>query len=95
VEDGVPAQQQQQHRKKAALIKPPLTRNNSKFTGIHLHDAPAMWLPKDAGRGTEMHKFTEAVNAKHGLHLASYGQLWQWSVDNIAAFWALVCRLLG
>jgi len=35
-----------------------------------------------------MSRFRREVNAKHGLKLVNYDELWRWSVENVADFWA-------
>ncbi|KDQ16356.1 hypothetical protein BOTBODRAFT_31043 [Botryobasidium botryosum FD-172 SS1] len=45
--------------------------------------------------GTGTHAFMQTVNARHGLRLATYAELWQWSVDHIAEFWDLVWEAAG
>ena len=47
----------------------------------------ALWTPSDV-EATRMSRFRREVNAKHGLKLANYDQLWRWSVVNVADFWA-------
>ncbi|WP_246423699.1 acetoacetate--CoA ligase [Roseospira goensis] len=45
-----------------------------------------------------MTAFMERVNAAHGLALDDYDSLWQWSIDQPAAFWSAVwdfCGLIG
>ena len=34
-----------------------------------------------------MYKFMQSVNNRYALHMTSYEQLYQWSVENIADFW--------
>lgn len=42
-----------------------------------------------------MWAFKEAVNRKYGLELKTYNDLYQWSIDDIAAFWAEVWNFTG
>lgn len=42
-----------------------------------------------------MHHFLTTVNSKHNLNLASYADLYDWSVTDIAAFWEEVWHFTG
>ncbi|AEO68783.1 uncharacterized protein THITE_43789 [Thermothielavioides terrestris NRRL 8126] len=44
---------------------------------------------------TQMWKFLEHVNSKYGLSLSDYSELYSWSVDNVAEFWAEVWHFTG
>ncbi|KAI8346988.1 hypothetical protein B0O80DRAFT_392144 [Mortierella sp. GBAus27b] len=48
-----------------------------------------MWEPTNIA-DKEMEKFRAYVNQKHSLTLATYDDLWQWSVDRIGDFWTAV-----
>ena len=39
---------------------------------------------------TRTHRFLKGVNAKYGLALATYFDLWRWSITRIDAFWSEV-----
>ncbi|CAE6455479.1 unnamed protein product [Rhizoctonia solani] len=54
-----------------------------------LDGAKLLWTPAES-RETRTTQFMRKVNAKFGLSLSSYHQLWSWSTENIAAFWDLV-----
>jgi len=58
-----------------------------------------LWSPSpDAVADSNMMAFIKTVNAAHGVGLADYDALWQWSVDEPAAFWSAVwefCGLIG
>ena len=58
-----------------------------------------LWTPSaDAIAGSNMAAFMAHVNAEHGLSLGDYDGLWQWSVDQPAAFWSAIwdfCGLIG
>jgi len=58
--------------------------------------AEKLWEPK-AGQiqNSNMYRFMDAVNTKHNLHLATYNELWQWSVDHISDFWAAMWEFAG
>lgn len=50
-----------------------------------------LWQPTaDRIRQTNMHRFIQFVNRRHQLALSDYDQLYHWSVENIADFWAAV-----
>ncbi|KAJ2164056.1 hypothetical protein GGH16_004738, partial [Coemansia sp. RSA 560] len=46
-----------------------------------------LWIP-EAPLDTNTHKFKDFVNAKRGLHLETYEELYAWSVTDIESFWA-------
>jgi acetoacetyl-CoA synthetase len=58
-----------------------------------------LWTPSaDAVAGSNMAAFMAHVNAEHGLTLSDFDSLWQWSVDQPAAFWSAIwdfCGLIG
>ena len=48
-----------------------------------------LWVPSPDGvRAANLTRFIAAVNARHGLGLRDYGDLYRWSVDDAEAFWA-------
>ena len=50
-----------------------------------------LWIPSDERkRGANITRFMETVNAQHKLNLASYSDLYNWSVNNIPDFWLTV-----
>ena len=53
-----------------------------------------LWIPTEQRkRDTNITRFMDAVNARRRLNLASYSDLYQWSVENLADFWAEVWDL--
>lgn len=42
-----------------------------------------------------MHAFLASVNAKHGLALTDYADLYRWSVDHVGLFWEDVWHFVG
>ena len=44
---------------------------------------------------TPMWRFLELVNSKYHLDLKDYPELYKWSVDNVADFWAEVWHFAG
>ena len=50
-----------------------------------------LWKPSDEIiQQTNMFRFMSAVNEQHGRHFTQYSELYQWSIDNISDFWALL-----
>ena len=48
-----------------------------------------LWTPSEAQiQDSNMYRFMAGVNRKYKTNFTTYPELWQWSVDNIAAFWA-------
>ncbi len=53
-----------------------------------MSDKP-LWKPSEERiKSTNMYKFMNFINDKHGMNFKEYSELWQWSVDNIPDFWA-------
>jgi acetoacetyl-CoA synthetase len=50
-----------------------------------------LWIPSEERKQqANIIRFLDEVNARHQLNLKSYPELYQWSVENIPAFWAMV-----
>src|SRR5258706_2809176 len=50
-----------------------------------------LWIPSDERkRQANITRFVDLVNTQHGLNIASYSELYNWSVNNIPEFWAEV-----
>jgi acetoacetyl-CoA synthetase len=50
-----------------------------------------LWTPSPGSVAkTNIAAFMKRVNARHGLALKDYRQLWQWSIDNLEDFWSEV-----
>lgn len=59
-----------------------------------LNYSPELWRhsnPKD----TQFYAFQQHVKQKHNIAGESYEDLWQWSVDNPAAFWEEIWHYTG
>jgi acetoacetyl-CoA synthetase len=55
-----------------------------------------LWEPEQERRAkTNMIKFIQLVNSKYGHNFQDYQDLYQWSVENISEFWALVWEFTG
>lgn len=55
-----------------------------------------IWTPTRAQiEATNMYRFMQLVNAKYGLSLETYEELWNWSVREISDFWAEVWEFVG
>ncbi|BBO76987.1 acetoacetyl-CoA synthetase [Desulfosarcina widdelii] len=61
-----------------------------------MNDPKKLWQPSAAFTGkSNMVRFMNEVNRRHGLSLSTYGELWQWSVDHIPEFWNLFWEFAG
>ena len=61
-----------------------------------MKDPKALWRPSETFvNNSKMHQFMTLVNQRHHLSLIDYHDLWQWSVDHIADFWALFWEFAG
>jgi acetoacetyl-CoA synthetase len=50
-----------------------------------------LWVPSgERKQDANITRFMDVVNARHNLNLASYSDLYNWSVENIPGFWAEV-----
>jgi len=50
-----------------------------------------LWQPsQDRILQTNMYRFIQFINERHGKNFSDYPALYQWSVDNIADFWAAI-----
>ena len=48
-----------------------------------------LWVPShERIAASNLSRFMEQLNRTHGLNVSSYQELYQWSVDEIADFWA-------
>jgi len=55
-----------------------------------------LWQPsEDQIKKTNMYAFMNAVNQKYNHNFQDYKDLWQWSVENISEFWALMWDFAG
>ena len=60
-------------------MTPKMTRNMTR----------KLWQPsRERIESTNMYRFMNTVNDKYGTNLTEYGPLWEWSVNNLDAFWA-------
>ncbi len=52
-----------------------------------------LWEPSQQRiKDSNMYRFMQGVNQNHGTAFTDYNGLYQWSVDNISAFWAQMWR---
>jgi hypothetical protein len=58
------------------------------------HTPVALWRHPDA-RSTRMWSFKDQINTKYGLHLETYDDMYRWSIDHIADFWAETWSFTG
>jgi acetoacetyl-CoA synthetase len=55
-----------------------------------------LWEPSEQRiKDSNMYRFMQSVNQTYGLHCTAYNELYQWSVENIEAFWAEMWRFAG
>jgi len=55
-----------------------------------------LWEPSEQRiKGSNMYRFMQSVNQTQGIHCTDYNELYQWSVENIEAFWAELWRFAG
>uniref|UniRef100_A0A8C2K4J0 Acetoacetyl-CoA synthetase n=1 Tax=Cyprinus carpio TaxID=7962 RepID=A0A8C2K4J0_CYPCA len=64
------------------------------WQGGEIMEAKVLWYP-DSKRNTQMDRFRTQVNQDFGVNLASYNDLYQWSVDSYPEFWAQVWKFAG
>ena len=58
--------------------------------------AKLLWTPsEDRIKRTNMYRFMTEINGKYGKQFVSYPELYQWSVENIADFWATMWDFAG
>ncbi|KAI9140335.1 acetoacetate-CoA ligase [Paraphysoderma sedebokerense] len=59
-------------------------------------DPSPLWVPsEDLIRNSQMTLFRNYINKKYHLNLASYSELYQWSVTEIQEFWVSVIEYTG
>ena len=57
----------------------------------HSTSKTPLWIPSvEREQDTNIMRFIHEVNARHGSQWNSYAELYQWSVEDIPAFWAAV-----
>ncbi|MFT5729482.1 MAG: acetoacetyl-CoA synthetase [Desulforhopalus sp.] len=55
-----------------------------------------LWEPsKQRIKNSNMYRFMQSVNQTQGLNCTDYNELYQWSVENIEAFWAELWHFAG
>ncbi|XP_049326545.1 acetoacetyl-CoA synthetase [Astyanax mexicanus] len=59
-----------------------------------LQDPRPLWTPSSK-RVTQLDAFRAHCNRQHGVNTANYNELYQWSVENHAEFWAEVWKFCG
>jgi acetoacetyl-CoA synthetase len=54
-------------------------------------DRQPLWVPdEEAARRSAVAGFARYVEGAHGVRLAGYSDLWRWSVEHVAEFWAAI-----
>jgi len=55
-----------------------------------------LWKPSEQRiKDSNMYRFMQSVNQTHRINCTNYNALYQWSVENIEAFWAEMWRFAG
>ena len=55
------------------------------------HTPPIAWTPSaERIASAAITRYREWLNATRGLALGDYGDLWQWSVDELEDFWGSI-----
>ena len=55
-----------------------------------------LWVPsKERQAASNISRFIDGLNRSHGLQISSYSQLYQWSVNEISDFWAVMWEFAG
>jgi acetoacetyl-CoA synthetase len=55
-----------------------------------------LWVPSEERQAaSNISRFVAGLNRTHGLHISSYSQLYRWSVNEIADFWAVMWEFAG
>jgi len=55
-----------------------------------------LWEPSEQRiKGSNMYRFMQNVNQTQGINCTDYNELYQWSVENIEAFWTELWRFAG
>ncbi len=55
-----------------------------------------LWAPsKERQEASNMTRFINELNRTHDLHISSYRQLYEWSVNEISDFWAVMWEFAG
>ncbi|HVW26075.1 MAG TPA: acetoacetate--CoA ligase [Polyangiaceae bacterium] len=53
-----------------------------------VEEGTLLWQPSEARKAeSRMHRYMQWLSSTRGLSFADYGALWQWSVDDVEAFW--------
>ncbi|KAB5528783.1 hypothetical protein PHYPO_G00144160 [Pangasianodon hypophthalmus] len=67
---------------------------DTKAKAEEIMESKVLWYP-DSKKNTQMDRFRAQVIRDYGLNLVNYNDLYQWSVENYADFWAEVWRFCG
>ncbi|KTG01940.1 hypothetical protein cypCar_00005945, partial [Cyprinus carpio] len=74
--------------------RPVIMSKDTEAKSEEIMEAKVLWYP-DSKRNTQMDRFRTQVNRDFGVNLASYNDLYQWSVDSYPEFWAQVWKFAG
>lgn len=59
------------------------------------HILPNLLWRHKSPESTPMWRFIQTLNVKYELQLKNYNDLYQWSIENISAFWSEIWHELG
>ena len=63
----------------------------SEYAVVPVMQGELLWQPDPQfQRASRVHAFTEWLSAERGLKFENYASLWQWSVDDMDAFWSAI-----
>ena len=55
-----------------------------------------LWIPsQDRQEASNIARFIDQLNSSHGLDISNYSQLYQWSIDELSDFWAVMWEFAG
>lgn len=61
-----------------------------------VHEGELLWTPRpEFAHASNVAKFMDWLRRERNVDLADYSALWQWSVDEIEAFWAAIWDYFG
>lgn len=68
---------------------------SSNGVGLSVGIDPIELWRHDSPQSTQMWDFIQRLNKKFGLKLATYEELYQWSIENVGEFWGEVWGFVG
>jgi acetoacetyl-CoA synthetase len=71
-----------------------MNTNSTAANGLVKPSKPTLWTHSDPD-STCMAGFMHRVNQNYNLKLKTYGDLYKWSIENIAPFWGEIWNFTG